>query len=387
MRGRNLILAVIMLGGCLEPKLWAQPLTTPVNLIPDCMLFFDFAANASSASFDNRFLGCKTWYVAYTSTGFPALTLTLQSAPDNAGAPGAWAAFAGTLIEGVNPNVALTQASTIMYGYYPWNRVTLAGAVAGAGRRLRGTFYGYRQTPVATVILPPGITVTADQGLPAVQANRWPVFLSDGVNAQGLVANPFFNRLSDGAAAQGVVANPLFNRLSDGAAAQGVVANPLFARLSDGAAAQGTQANPLFNRLSDGTNPVGTTANPLAAGQEYFLGATSAWTPAPACNSRAAITIAGAGTTQIVALSGATQIRICHLSLSLTGATNITVVQGTGVNCVTGPADITGAYANILGLALDLDGRSLVTAAAGQAVCVTNSAAVTGGGFVTYTQY
>jgi len=380
---KRLLFALILLAS----GLWAQPLTTPINVIPDCLVYFDFTTNGSSAQFDNRFIGCKTWYVAYTNTGFPALTLTFQDAPDASGVPGAWAAFSGTITEGVNPNVALTQASTIMYGYYPWQRITLTGVTAGASRRIRGTFYGYRQTPVSTVILPPAVTLTANQGLPAVQANRWPMFLSDGVNAQGLVANPFFNRLSDGAAAQGVVANPLFNRLSDGAAAQGIVANPLFARLSDGAAAQGTQANPLFNRLSDGTNPVGTTANPIAAGSEYYLGATSAWTPAPACNSHAAITIAGAGTTQIVALSGATQIRICHFSLSLTGATNITLVQGTGANCVTGPANITGAYANILGLALDLDGRSLVTAAAGQAVCVTNSAAVTGGGFVTYTQY
>ena len=376
MRVNKLILVAVLalagMAGFLESKLGAQPLTAPVNVVPDCLLYFDFTANASipaTAGFDNRFIGCKTWYVAYTSTGFPALTLTLENAPDNLGVPGAWVAFAGAVIEGVNPNVALTQASTITYGYYPWMRITLSGAVAGAGRRIRGTFYGYRQTPVASVLFPPGVTVTADQGEPNVAAKRWPFYLSDGANPQGVVGNPLFNRLSDGANAQGVVANPLFNRLSDGAAAQGVVANPLFARLSDGAAA------------------VGTTANPLVAGQEYFLGATSAWTPAPACSSRAAITLAGAGTTEIVALSGATQIRICHISLSLSGSSNLTLVQGTGANCVTGPANVTGAYQSVLAVALDFDGRSLVTLAAGQALCITNSAAVTGGGVVVYTQY
>ncbi len=179
---RVLILSLAAVAGFLEPKLRAQPLTTPVNMIPDCLVYFDFTANASSAQFDNRFIGCKTWYVAYTSTGFPALTLTFESAPDNAGVPGAWGAFAGAVLEGVNPNVALTQASTIMYGYFPWQRLTLSGAVAGAGRRIRGTFYGYRQTPVATIVFPAGVTVTADQGAPNTDANRWPVYLSDGTN-------------------------------------------------------------------------------------------------------------------------------------------------------------------------------------------------------------
>lgn len=320
MRGRNLLLilalAFLLPAGFLESKLGAQPLTTPVNLIPDCNIYFDFTDNGSSASFDNRFIGCKTWYVAYTSTGFPALTLTFQSAPDASGVPGAWVAFAGTIVEGVNPNVALTQASTIMYGYYPWQRLTLSGAVAGAGRRIRGTFYGYRQVPVATTLLAPGSTVTANQGLPAVQANRWPVFLSDGVNA------------------------------------------------------------------------VGTNANPIAAGQELYNGVAGTWTPTPACLQRAAITIAGAGTLEIVPLGAGTTVRVCHLSLAMSGATNITLVEGTGANCAGAPANISGAYTNILGLALDFEGRSIVaTSAASQAVCVTNSAAVTGGGFVTYTRY
>lgn len=329
---KKVVLALILLAGS-SLVLRAQPLTTPVSVAPDCLIFFDFSADASSASFDNRFIGCKTWYVAYTSTGFPALTLTFQSAPDNSGVPGAWVAFAGTLVEGVNPNVALTQASSVFYGYYPWQRITLTGSVAGAGRRIRGTFYGYRQQPALSVLIAPGGVVLANQGAPAVQANRWPVFLSDG------------------------------------AAAQGLVANPLFARLSDGAAA------------------VGTTANPLGTGLEYFLGATSTWTPAPACTQRATITLAGAGTTEIVAAAGVTAIRVCHLSLSLTGATNITLVEGTGANCAAAPTNVTGAYQNVLGLALDLGDRSLVATAASQALCITNSAAVNGGGFIVYSQY
>ena len=327
MRGAKLIFAVLVTALLCG----AQPLTTPVNMIPDCLVFFDFTDNASSAQFDNRFIGCKTWYVAYTSTGFPAITLTFQSAPDNAGVPGAWVAFAGAVVEGVNPNVALTQASSIFYGYYPWQRITLSGAAAGAGRRLRGTFYGYRQTAVTSILF--GGAVTADQGAAAAAAGRWPVYLSDGAAAQGVVANPFFTRLSDGAAAQGNLANPL------------VVGNSLY----DGAAA--------------------------------------AWTPMPACTERAAITIAGAGTTEIVPLAAGDSIRVCHVSVLMSGATNLTIVEGTGANCAVGTTGISGAYTNSLGFALDFGDRSLVTGTAGNAVCITNSAAVTGGGFVTYARY
>lgn len=351
MRVLKIILVALLALGFLESKkLAAQPLTAPVQITPDCgPIFFDFSANASSAQFDNRFIGCKTWYVAYTSTGFPALTLTFQSAPDASGIPGAWAAFAGTVVEGVNPNVALTQASTIMYGYFPWQRITLGGAVAGVGRRIRGTFYGYRQTPVATVILPAAVTVTADQGAPNTDANRWPVYLSDG------------------------------------AAAQGVVGNPFFTRLSDGAAAQGTQTNPLFGRLSDGTNPIGTATNPLA--EHPYLWNGTAWVLQPVCNLSAVITIAGAGTLEIVALTPAQRIRVCHLSVAYSEATNMTVVEGTGVNCAGAPANLTGAYTNILGVALDLGDRSQLQTTAANALCITTSAGVTGGGVVTYAKY
>jgi hypothetical protein len=333
----------------------AQPLTTPVQVTPDCLQYFDFTNNGSSPAFDNRFIGCKTWYVAYTNTGFPALTLTFEDAPDASGAPGAWVAFAGTVVEGMNPNVALTQASTVLYGYYPWQRITLSGATAGAGRRIQGTFYGYRQVPVATVIIPPITLGTVNQGTPNTNANRWPFYLSDG------------------SAAQGIVTNPLFNRLSDGTNAQGVVANPLFGRLSDGTNAQGVQANPLFTRLSDGTNPFGTSANPL------FSSAT------PICTSKAIVALTGAGATQIIAAVGGKTIRVCHLSLSSESPVNVQVVEGTGASCATGPANVTGLYRSVLGMALDFN-VSPLTGSASQALCISLGTAVNVGGVLTYAQ-
>ena len=307
-----------------------QPLTTPVNVTPDCLIFYDFADNGSSASFDNRFLGCKTWYVAYTSTGFPALTLTFQDAPDNNGVAGAFVLFAGTIVEGVNPNVALTQASTIMYGYYPWVRITLSGAVAGAGRRLRGTFYGYRQVPVATVLLSAAAVVTANQGAPNTAGNRWPVYLSDGVNPQGTTANPF--------------------------------------------------------RTAGAVTPVDGLSNAANVHQVYpfeWNGAT--WDRQLVCTSRAAIALAGAGNTQIVAAVAATRIRVCHLSLAFQAAVDVQVTEGTGANCAVGTANVTGLYEDVLTAAFDFDSPLLGTLA--QALCINLGAGITGGGVITYAQY
>ena len=307
-----------------------QPLTTPVNVTPDCLIFYDFTANGSSASFDNRFLGCKTWYVAYTSTGFPALTLTFEDAPDNNGVAGAFVAFAGTIVEGVNPNVALTQASTIMYGYYPWVRITLSGAVAGAGRRLRGTFYGYRQVPVATVLLSAAAIVTANQGAANTAANRWPVYLSDGINPQGTAANPL--------------------------------------------------------RTAGAATPADGLSNAALVHQIYpfrFNGAT--WDRDAVCTNRATIALAGAGNTQIVAAVAAQRIRVCHLSLAFQAAVDVQLTEGTGANCAVGTANVTGLYEDVLSMALDLDSPIVGTLA--QALCVNLGAGITGGGVITYAQY
>jgi hypothetical protein len=161
--------------------------------------------------------------------------------------------------------------------------------------------------------------------------------------------------------------------LSDGANAQGVVGNPFFTRLSDGANAQGTQANPLFGRLSDGTNPFGTSANPL------FSSAS------PICSSKAVVTLTAAGATQVVAAVGGQTIRVCHVSLSTESPVNVQVVEGTGANCVTGPANVTGNYYSVLGMALDF-GVSPLRGSASQALCISLGTAVNAGGVVTYVQ-
>jgi hypothetical protein len=70
----------------------------------------------------------------------PALT---DSTPDT------FVAFAGTVVSGINPNTAITQATSQFSGYYPWIRIN-ATSVTGSGV-IRGLFYGYRISNTASV--------------------------------------------------------------------------------------------------------------------------------------------------------------------------------------------------------------------------------------------
>jgi hypothetical protein len=259
---RTLIGLVTLLLLALLPLAQAQTNVKVAEVAPDCNLWFSLSAVGNSTDFDNRTNGCKYWTVAYVSNGFTAVSVAVRAAPDNVGAPGAYADWPGTVILGVNPNVATTQASSQLGGYYPWVCVRL-GSKTGAGT-VAGRLYGWREQGALTVAIP------------------------------------------------------------------------------------------------------GTVVG--------YLG----------CNLSAAFNLAGAGSTQIVALSGTKTIRVCHISMSTVAGEDIKLVQGTGVNCVTGPADLTGLYKNALTIALDLNGT--LSTAAGQALCVNQSVAQATGGVVTYTQ-
>ncbi len=70
----------------------------------------------------------------------------------------------------------------------------------------------------------PDPTVSVTQGPAGSASLRWPVYLSDGTSAQGVVNKPVFVRLSDGTAAAGTTASPVAVRTTrDGAKTFGVV--------------------------------------------------------------------------------------------------------------------------------------------------------------------
>lgn len=107
------------------------------------------------------------------------------------------------------------------------------------------------------------------------------------------------------------------------------------------------------------------------------------------CPNTAAISVTAGNTTQIVALSGSTIIRVCSIAVSMSAAGTAQFVYGTGSNCGTGTTNITGAMTLATGTPMTLAapaGSSVMRGAAANALCV---AAVTGNvtGWLSYAQY
>lgn len=106
------------------------------------------------------------------------------------------------------------------------------------------------------------------------------------------------------------------------------------------------------------------------------------------CSSSAAVSVTAGSTTEIVALSSAKVIRVCSLALSMSAAGTAQVVAGTGTNCGTATADLTGAMTLATGVpvALSAANGSLLRTPASNALCVV---AATGDvtGFISYAQY
>ncbi len=106
-------------------------------------------------------------------------------------------------------------------------------------------------------------------------------------------------------------------------------------------------------------------------------------------NATAAINVSTATTTQLVALSSGQVIHVTAASVISAGTGNITFVYGTGSNCGTGTTSITGAYPLIAnaGLSIGSGLGPVFVVPAGNALCVTTSAAVQMSGHVAYTQF
>ena len=122
-----------------------------------------------------------------------------------------------------------------------------------------------------------------------------------------------------------------------------------------------------------------------------FVGGNSAGnlTGIVACDSSAQITVSTATTTQIVALVSGKALYVCALVLNGGGATTAKLVYGTSTNCATGQTALTPAFTLATASALSVGaglGYVLKTPA-GNALCLTNSAAVAANVLVTYTQF
>jgi hypothetical protein len=108
-----------------------------------------------------------------------------------------------------------------------------------------------------------------------------------------------------------------------------------------------------------------------------------------ACDSSAQATVSTATTTQVVALVAAKAIYVCSFVINGAGSTTAKLVAGTGTNCGTGQVSLTPAFSLATGSTVSAGGGLgyLTKAAAGNALCLTNSAAIAANVFITYTQF
>ena len=105
-----------------------------------------------------------------------------------------------------------------------------------------------------------------------------------------------------------------------------------------------------------------------------------------ACNlSSPVVFTAASGSVQVVPLASGQTIRVCHVSVSASTATNFTLQYGTGSACGAGTNALSGAYNNVTTLALDFNGTLRTPAA--QELCINSLATITAGGIVTYAQF
>lgn len=77
---------------------------------------------------------CVVWKLMYYAEGFATLSIQVEVAPDNNGAPGAFVAVpAGNVVVGTNPLTAITYGSSTLQIYAPWVRVNLTATTGGPG--------------------------------------------------------------------------------------------------------------------------------------------------------------------------------------------------------------------------------------------------------------
>jgi len=141
--------------------------------------------------------------------------------------------------------------------------------------------------------------------------------------------------------------------------------------------------------------PVKTPANgstgAAAPATADYVGANSSGNLAGvvACDSSAQLAMSAATTTQMVALAAGKAVYVCGFAINGGGATTTKLVAGTGTSCGTGTVTLTPAFSLGTATTVAMGGGLgyVAKAAAGNALCATNSAAVTANIFVAYTQF
>lgn len=112
---------------------------------PNCPMAATVTTTAQASVWDNRPRQCVAWSLSYHWSPGTTAAIELDGAPDNNGAPGAWAAITPDSTQNTTANSTLLLYSTC--GYYPWIRVLVT--LSGTSPTLSFIASGYIQNPIA----------------------------------------------------------------------------------------------------------------------------------------------------------------------------------------------------------------------------------------------
>jgi hypothetical protein len=122
--------------------------TSQVHENPDCQFYFTFTAASGSLpagnGFDNRQQGCNTWSIVYFNYNFSPVSLTFQSAANNAGSAGTWGTgfpVQQTIVAGSNPQTSTAGGYLWISGTNAFVRVTMSATGTG---NVTGAAFGWR---------------------------------------------------------------------------------------------------------------------------------------------------------------------------------------------------------------------------------------------------
>lgn len=426
---------------------------TPVTIRQDCTVNFNLnAAGLTSAAIDNTQTGCYHWQIAYNSRGFSVLSLAVESAPNLGGTPGTWVTFAGaTILSGVNPNTAITEASTEFQGYNPFVRVRLVSAT-GTGT-VNGTLYGCRQPGCAQASgassgTTSDVNIKQVGGTNVVTGGEAGALGVGGLAAAGAVpaGNPLLAAGFDGTDVRNISTDATGRVNVNAAITPSGTQNVNLSQVNGTTTVNGGQAgalgvgglaasgavpvgNPLpvagfdgtdvRNISTDATGRVNVNANITPSGtQNVNVAQVNGNTTATAatvgdanagagiqsnapslfngvnfdrqqsCPNYVIVDDSTMGTVQIIAGMSPLRIHVCKMTLTAASTVSVQLIGGTGSNCGTGTGNVSGLYQQVLTIAEDfLTDQSVLTTGMAGSLCLNLSAAVRVTGQISYTQF
>jgi hypothetical protein len=294
-------------------------------------------------------------------------------------------------VTGINPNTATTSAASTFSGYTPWIRLA-ANTLTGSGR-IVGVLIG---------TLPISATGgSASSGIPC--PSPCPVIGPDAAGAASTTA-PVQIGGSDGGTVRRIIVDSSGREIVVGPGTEAGAAVGGLIRVSGW---DGTNQYTLRTNAGGGLVPAivatvigagdansinyprgidnaGALSVPRYASRNWLFNG-STWDQQLSCPNQALFNLSGSGNTEIIPLSGSLVPYICSIYFSTTASEDVKLVVGTGANCAGAPADLSGLFKSILGLALDPNSANgPIRGVAANAICLNQSAVQALGGIVTY---